>query len=132
MEPAEELRALELERTDNLGRAMWGLIEHHDPNVQPKAMDRYIKLMEYRAKITGLCNTKPQHLGEESALRGAQTARPQIVEDVERFMALTGQIAEEFSGGIAEADEVELSSHLDDHDEEFDDVQVIIDVETID
>jgi hypothetical protein len=59
-EADDELRALELERVDALVGRLWPLIDRDDPDL--KALDRYMKVVEYRAKIAGLYAPRRQQV----------------------------------------------------------------------
>ena len=49
---SDELRAEELDRTDAIIARLWPLIDRPDPDLG--AVDRLVRLLDYRAKITGL------------------------------------------------------------------------------
>jgi hypothetical protein len=56
-ETDEEFRARELERSEMVIDRLWPLIDRDPPDL--KALDRYIQVANYRAKITGLMNKRP-------------------------------------------------------------------------
>jgi hypothetical protein len=87
--PADDFRALELERTEAIGRELVPLLEHEDVDVRLKAVDRLLKVMDLRARITGLYNTTPRRSARTISASSDEPLH--IVEDVERFMVLTGQ-----------------------------------------
>lgn len=49
---AEAVRTLELQRLDDMLKSLWPLVARSNPDL--KAMDRVLKLMERRARLTGL------------------------------------------------------------------------------
>jgi hypothetical protein len=113
-EADEELRALELERLDRIGQLVWQLIESDDSNTRLSATETYLRLMNHRAKITGLYNVRTQR--HEVVVSPPPSYTPPVLEEVRRFMVLTKQMTEENAAGIAPAELVESMSHLDDHD----------------
>jgi hypothetical protein len=81
-ESDEELRALELERTETIIGRLWPLIDRGDPNL--KALETYLRVAEYRAKLAGLFAPKKavvgiqvggevRHLAKLDALRELDT-----------------------------------------------------------
>ena len=64
-ESDEELRALELERTETIIGRLWPLIDADPPDL--KALETYLRLGEYRAKLTGLFAPKKALVGIQVA-----------------------------------------------------------------
>jgi hypothetical protein len=116
-ETDEELRARELERSEMIIDRLWPMIDKDPPDLP--AIDRYMKLAEYRAKITGLSGkraTPPATYG--SARNGAAEKKAAMVA---RYMELTDKAL----AGVAESghgsgrapddpddDECEWEAHL--------------------
>jgi hypothetical protein len=102
----EDLRALELARTDEIGQRLWPLMDANDPGVALTAIATYLRLLDYRAKITGLYTVKPPQPAVVVAI--APTRDPeQILADVQRFMVLTNQVREENDAGAIDGEPVE-------------------------
>jgi hypothetical protein len=89
----EDLRALELERTDQIGQCLWPLIHSGTPDVVLRAIGTYLRLLDYRAKITGLYTVKPPQ--PEVVAPVAPTYESPILAEVQEFMELTNQIREQ-------------------------------------
>ena len=102
----EPLRVLELARTDEIGQCLWPLIHSGNPDVVLRAIVTYVRLMDYRAKITGLYTVKPRQ--PEVLAPVAPTYESPILAEVHEFMKLTNQIREENS--VIDVDPVEGSS----------------------
>lgn len=62
----EELRAMELERTEAIIRRLWPSIDRDDPDRDDIAL--YLKVADYRARIAGLYAPRRQHV--EVAVHG--------------------------------------------------------------
>jgi hypothetical protein len=65
-EADEELRALELERTEALIARLWPLMDRPKPDLA--ALAQYLRLADFRAKIAGLYAPRRQQV--EVAVRG--------------------------------------------------------------
>ncbi len=91
-EADEELRALELERTETLLARLWPLVDRPAPDLD--ALAAYFKLADYRAKIAGLYAPRRQQV--EVAVQGRVEHRK-----VEALRVLTS--------------DVEIATVVDDH-----------------
>jgi hypothetical protein len=60
-ESDEELRAVELARSETIIGRLWPKIDRDDPD--PKAIDAYLRLADYRAKLAGLYAAKKTVVG---------------------------------------------------------------------
>jgi hypothetical protein len=61
--PAEELRALELERLEQVGARLWPLIDCEAPDLQ--ALGAYLRVADQRARLAGLYAPSRQLVGVE-------------------------------------------------------------------
>lgn len=89
-EADEPLRVLELARTDEIGQRLWSLMDDDDPHVVLTAIATYVRLVDYRAKITGLYTVKPPQPAMMTPVDPMQGQ--QVLAEVHRFMVLTNQI----------------------------------------
>jgi hypothetical protein len=101
-ETDEEFRARELERTEMIIDRLWPLIDRDDPDL--KAIDRLQKLMDFRAKITGLYAKRPTvpdtYPGAPS--RGAVDKGAQIKRYSELIAKITAGVrASGYGSGVA-------------------------------
>ncbi|TML85665.1 MAG: hypothetical protein E6G06_21825 [Actinobacteria bacterium] len=102
----QDLRTLELARTDEIGQCLWPLIHSGNPQVVIPAVATYMRLLDYRAKITGLYTVKPPQ--PEVLAPVAPTYESPILAEVHEFMVLTNQIREQNS--VIDVEPVEAES----------------------
>ncbi|HWS45066.1 MAG TPA: hypothetical protein VN636_04325, partial [Acidimicrobiia bacterium] len=110
-ETDEGLRARELARIEMLVDRLWPLIDRDEPDW--KAFDRYMKLVEYRAKITGLF-AKPRSVPETYPVAPAPTGPDKAAATV-RFKELTDGLWESMvEGGYLGSADVAYDDEEDD------------------
>lgn len=71
----EHLRAVELERSDALIARLWPLVDREDPDVA--ALDRLLRVMDYRARVAGLYAPRRQEVGVD--VRAVAAGTPESV-----------------------------------------------------
>jgi len=92
-----------------IGQRLWPLMDHDDRHVVLKAIATYLRVMDYRAKITGLYNAKPPR--QEAVPAEVHAARgEEVLAKVHRLMVLTNQVREENVAGMIDVEPVEAGS----------------------
>jgi hypothetical protein len=86
LEANEDLRALELERSDVVIARLWPSIDCENPD--PKAIEQYLRVCDYRAKIAGLYAPKKTLFSEERPWGPA--GAPTRLAAVDELCAATG------------------------------------------
>jgi hypothetical protein len=92
-EADEELREIEVARLDLAMQRLWPVIEQEDDDLALRAVEKLVRVIDLRARITGLYQPRQKHqpvaaITKELAARQGE----EMVAAVERLMAATGQV----------------------------------------